>query len=81
MKAIQAIKITGGALVVVASLNVHAQASDAAVESGAIAASSTKEQSKATKAADRALQKKCAALWRMRRAAFGFDAHSVRMPT
>jgi hyperosmotically inducible periplasmic protein len=58
MKAIQAIKIVGGALVVVASLNVYAQASDAAVASGAMAAPSTKEQSKATKAANRALQKK-----------------------
>ena len=58
MKAIQAIKIVGGALVVAASLNVYAQASDAAVASGAMAAPSTKEQSKATKAANRALQKK-----------------------
>jgi hyperosmotically inducible protein len=60
MKTIQAIKIMGGALVVVASLNVHAQARDTAVESGAMAASSTKAQSKAPKAtkADRALEKK-----------------------
>ena len=58
MKAIQAIKIVGGALVVAASLNVYAQASNAAVASGAMAAPSTKEQSKATKAANRALQKK-----------------------
>ena len=54
MKASQVIKIVGGALVVVASLNVYAQASDADVTSGAMAAPSTK----ATKAADRALQKK-----------------------
>ena len=61
MKKIRAIKIVAVALVVVASLNVYAQAPDTDVASGAMTASSAKEQSKATKAtkaADRALQKK-----------------------
>jgi hyperosmotically inducible periplasmic protein len=53
MKAFQAIKVIGGALIVVASLNAYAQSSDAAATDNAPAATSTK----ATKAANRKLQR------------------------
>jgi hyperosmotically inducible protein len=53
MKAFQAIKVIGGALIVVASLNAYAQSSDAMAASGAMAAPSAKS----TKAANRALQR------------------------
>jgi hyperosmotically inducible protein len=53
MKAFQAIKVIGGALIVVASLNAYAQSSDAMAASGSMAAPSAKS----TKAADRALQR------------------------
>jgi hyperosmotically inducible protein len=53
MKAFQAIKVIGGALIVVASLNAYAQSSDAMAASGAMAAPSTKS----TKAANRALER------------------------
>ncbi|MGF6470551.1 BON domain-containing protein [Paraburkholderia youngii] len=55
MKAFSAIKVIGGALVVLASLNAFAQSSDAAAtEAPAAAAPTTKE----AKQANRALQKK-----------------------
>jgi hyperosmotically inducible periplasmic protein len=54
MKAIQAIKMVGGALIVLASINAYAQASDA----DATAQPSAKQTAKATKSADRALQRK-----------------------
>lgn len=53
MKAFQAIKVIGGALIVVASLNAYAQSSDAMAASGTMAAPSAK----ATKASNRALQR------------------------
>jgi hyperosmotically inducible protein len=53
MKAFQAIKVIGGALIVVASLNAYAQSSDAMAASGAMAAPSAKS----TKASNRALQR------------------------
>ncbi|MGA7781560.1 MAG: BON domain-containing protein [Paraburkholderia sp.] len=53
MKAFQAIKIIGGALIVAASLNAYAQSSDAMAASGTMAAPSAKS----TKAANRALQR------------------------
>jgi hyperosmotically inducible protein len=53
MKASQAMKVIGGALIVVASLNAYAQSSDAMAASGAMAAPSAKS----TKAANRALQR------------------------
>ncbi|MGF6774249.1 hyperosmotically inducible protein [Paraburkholderia sp. GAS199] len=54
MKAFQAIKVVGGALIVLASLNAYAQSSDAAAPAAASSATSTK----ATKAANRALGRK-----------------------
>ena len=54
MKAFQAIKVIGGALIVVASLNAYAQSSDATAASGAMSAAPT---AKSTKAANRALQR------------------------
>jgi hyperosmotically inducible protein len=56
MKAFQAIKVIGGALIVVASLNAYAQSSDAVAASGAMSAAAP--SAKSTKAADRALQRK-----------------------
>ena len=53
MKAFPAIKMIGGALVVLASLNAYAQGSDAAAT-----AATTAPTAKQTKAANRALQKK-----------------------
>jgi hyperosmotically inducible periplasmic protein len=53
MKAFQAIKVIGGALIVVASLNAYAQSSDAMSASAPAAAPSAK----ATKASNRALQR------------------------
>lgn len=53
MKAFSAIKMIGGALVVLASLNAYAQGSDAAATAG-----TTAPTAKQTKAANRALQKK-----------------------
>jgi len=53
MKAFQAIKVIGGALIVVASLNAYAQSSDAMAASGTMSAA----PSKATKASNRALQR------------------------
>jgi hyperosmotically inducible protein len=53
MKAFQAIKVIGGALIVVASLNAYAQSSDAAA-SGAMSAAPS---AKSTKASNRALQR------------------------
>ena len=65
MKTTQAIKIVGSALVVLASLNVYAQSSDATAPSGTMAASgamaapsSTKAEKKAVRTANRALQRK-----------------------
>lgn len=52
MKAFQAIKVIGGALIVVASLNAYAQSSDAAADTTMAAPSA-----KSTKAANRALQR------------------------
>ena len=54
MKALQAIKVISGALIVMASLNAYAQSSDAMAASGTMAAPSAKS----TKAANRALQRK-----------------------
>ena len=54
MKAFQAIKVIGGALIVAASLNAYAQSSDAMAASGAMSAAPS---AKSTKAADRALQR------------------------
>jgi hyperosmotically inducible periplasmic protein len=54
MKAFQAIKVIGGALIVVASLNAYAQSSDAAA-SGAMSAAAP--SAKSTKASNRALQR------------------------
>jgi hyperosmotically inducible protein len=53
MKAFQAIKVIGGALIVMASLNAYAQSSDAAA-SGAMSAAPS---AKSTKASNRALQR------------------------
>lgn len=53
MKAFSAIKMIGGALVVLASLNAYAQGSDTAAT-----AATTAPTAKQTKAANRALQKK-----------------------
>jgi hyperosmotically inducible protein len=55
MKAFPAIKMIGGALVVLASLNAYAQSSDAAATSAPAAAAPTAKQ---TRQANRALQKK-----------------------
>jgi hyperosmotically inducible periplasmic protein len=55
MKATQAIKMIGGALIVVASLNAYAQSSDAMAASGAMSAAAP--SAKSTKAANRALQR------------------------
>lgn len=54
MKAIQAIKLVGGALVVLASINAYAQASDVDMTNQP----SAKQTAKAAKSADRALAKK-----------------------
>lgn len=54
MKAIQAIKMVGGALIVLASVGAYAQASDADMT----AQPSAKQTSKAMKSADRALGRK-----------------------
>ncbi|HZZ11333.1 MAG TPA: BON domain-containing protein [Paraburkholderia sp.] len=54
MKAFHAIKMVGGALIVVASLNAYAQSSDATAPAAASAAPSAKS----TKAADRAMGRK-----------------------
>jgi hyperosmotically inducible periplasmic protein len=54
MKAFPAIKVIGGALIVLASMQAYAQSSDAAAAPAAPAATSTK----ATKQADRALGRK-----------------------
>ena len=54
MKAFQAIKVIGGALIVVASINAYAQSSDAMAASGSMSAAPT---AKSTKAANRALQR------------------------
>jgi hyperosmotically inducible protein len=56
MKAFPAIKLIGGALIVLASLNAYAQSSDAAAP--AAASSATAKPSKADKAANRALGRK-----------------------
>jgi osmotically-inducible protein OsmY len=55
MKAFPAIKMIGGALIVLASLNAYAQSSDAAAAPAAAASAPTAKQ---TKAANRALQRK-----------------------
>ncbi|MBB5467475.1 hyperosmotically inducible protein [Paraburkholderia sp. Clong3] len=55
MKAFSAIKMIGGALVVLASLNAYAQSSDAAASAAPAAMAPTAKQ---TRAANRALQKK-----------------------
>ncbi|WP_233855093.1 BON domain-containing protein [Paraburkholderia sp. HD33-4] len=55
MKAFSAIKMIGGALVVLASLNAYAQSSDAAATAAPAAAAPTTKQAKQ---ANRALQKK-----------------------
>ncbi|MFM0504017.1 BON domain-containing protein [Paraburkholderia caffeinilytica] len=54
MKAFQAIKMVGGALIVLASINAYAQSSDAA----APAAASSAPSAKSVKQADRALGRK-----------------------
>jgi hyperosmotically inducible protein len=54
MKVFQAIKVIGGALVVMASLNAYAQSSDATVTPATTAAPSAK----ATRASNRALQRR-----------------------
>jgi osmotically-inducible protein OsmY len=54
MKAFPVIKMVGGALIVLASLNAYAQSSDAAAPAAASSATSTKE----TKSANRALGRK-----------------------
>lgn len=54
MKAIQAIKLVGGALVVLASINAYAQASDVDMTNQP----SAKQTAKAAKSADRALARK-----------------------
>lgn len=56
MKAFPAIKMIGGALVVLASINAYAQASDAAAP--AAMASSAAPTAKQTKAANRAMSRK-----------------------
>ncbi|RDJ99870.1 BON domain-containing protein [Paraburkholderia lacunae] len=56
MKAFPAIKMIGGALIVLASLNAYAQSSDAAAPAAASAMSA--KPSKADKAANRALGRK-----------------------
>jgi osmotically-inducible protein OsmY len=58
MKAIQAIKMVGGALVVLASINAYAQASGSEAASDMTMQPSAKQQTKAVKKADRALQRK-----------------------
>ncbi|MGF6506816.1 BON domain-containing protein [Paraburkholderia sp. 35.1] len=55
MKAFSAIKMIGGALVVLASLNAYAQSSEAAATAAPAATAPTTKQ---TRAANRALQKK-----------------------
>jgi hyperosmotically inducible protein len=55
MKAFSAIKVIGGALVVLASLNAYAQSSEAAATAAPAAAAPTTKQAKQ---ANRALQKK-----------------------
>ncbi|WP_233805601.1 BON domain-containing protein [Paraburkholderia sp. HP33-1] len=55
MKAFPVIKMIGGALVVLASLNAYAQSSDAAATAAPAAAAPSAKQ---TRAANRALQKK-----------------------
>ena len=54
MKAFPAMKMIGGALIVLASLNAYAQSSDAAAPAAATSAPTAKQ----TKAANRALQRK-----------------------
>ncbi|MCC8404445.1 BON domain-containing protein [Paraburkholderia sp. MMS20-SJTN17] len=54
MKAFPTIKMIGGALIVLASLNAYAQSSDAAATAAPAATTSAKQ----TRAANRALQKK-----------------------
>ncbi|MFM0182830.1 BON domain-containing protein [Paraburkholderia aspalathi] len=56
MKAFQAIKMVGGALIVLASINAYAQSSDAAAP--AAPAASSAPSAKAAKAANRALGRK-----------------------
>ncbi|CAE6740783.1 hypothetical protein R69658_02248 [Paraburkholderia aspalathi] len=56
MKAFQAIKMVGGALIVLASINAYAQSSDAAAP--AAPAASSAPSAKADKAANRALGRK-----------------------
>ncbi|MCX4158770.1 MULTISPECIES: BON domain-containing protein [Paraburkholderia] len=56
MKAFQAIKMVGGALIVLASINAYAQSSDAAAP--AAPAASSAHSAKADKAANRALGRK-----------------------
>jgi hyperosmotically inducible periplasmic protein len=56
MKAIQAIKVVGGALIVLASLNAYSQASDTGADMST--QPSAKQQHKAMKKADRALARK-----------------------
>lgn len=58
MKAFQAIKMVGGALIVLASINAYAQSSDAAATAAPMAASSASGGAKAAKKADRALGRK-----------------------
>jgi hyperosmotically inducible periplasmic protein len=56
MKAIQAVKVVGGALIVLASLNAYSQASDTGADMST--QPSAKQQHKAMKKADRALARK-----------------------
>ncbi|WP_434111118.1 BON domain-containing protein [Paraburkholderia caffeinilytica] len=58
MKAFQAIKMVGGALIVLASVNAYAQSSDAAAAAAPMAAASAPAGAKAVKKADRALGRK-----------------------
>jgi osmotically-inducible protein OsmY len=58
MKAIQAIKAVGGALIVLASINAYAQASGTDAATDMSTQPSAKQQAKAVKKADRAMQRK-----------------------
>jgi osmotically-inducible protein OsmY len=58
MKAFQAIKMVGGALIVLASVSAYAQSSDAAATPAAPMAASSAPSAKSVKAANRALGRK-----------------------
>jgi hyperosmotically inducible periplasmic protein len=58
MKAINAIKLAGSALLIAASVHAYAQSSDAAPAADATTTAQAKQQYKSAKSANRALQKK-----------------------